>query len=51
MIKVKGMRINFGGKKNCRQLGAIKAQQPVSEGKNQLLNSWNKIMSPTVFYT
>ena len=50
MIKVKGMRINFGGKKTT-VLGAIKAQQPVSEGKNQLLNSGNKILSPTVFYT
>ena len=31
-------------------LGAIKAQLPVSEGKYQLLNSWNKISFPTIFY-
>ena len=31
-------------------LGAIKAQPPFSEGKYQLLNSWNKIPFPTIFY-
>ena len=31
-------------------LGAIKAQLPFSEGKYQLLNSWNKILFPTNFY-
>ena len=31
-------------------LGAIKAQLPFSEGKYQLLNSWNKILFPTIFY-
>ena len=31
-------------------LDAIKAQLPFSEGKYQLLNSWNKILSPTIFY-
>ena len=30
--------------------GAIKAQLPFSEGKYQLLNTWNKILSPTIFY-
>ena len=30
--------------------GAIKAQLPVSEGKYQLLISWNKIPFPTIFY-
>ena len=31
-------------------LRAIKAQLPFSEGKYQLLNSWNKIPFPTIFY-
>ena len=31
-------------------LGAIKAQLPFSEGKYQLLNSWNKILFLTIFY-
>ena len=31
-------------------LGAMKAQLPFSEGKYQLLNSWNKIPFPTIFY-
>ena len=31
-------------------LGEIKAQLPFSEGKYQLLNSWNKILFPTNFY-
>ena len=31
-------------------LGAIKAQLPFSEGKYQLLNSWDKIPFPTIFY-
>ena len=31
-------------------LAAIKAQLPFSEGKYQLLNSWNKILFPTNFY-
>ena len=39
----------FGGKKNAA-LGATKAQLPFSEGKYQLLNSWNKILFPTILY-
>ena len=31
-------------------LGATKAQLPFSEGKYQLLNSWNKFLFPTNFY-
>ena len=31
-------------------LGAIKAQLPFSEGKYQLLISWNEILFPTIFY-
>ena len=31
-------------------LGTIKTQLPFSEGKYQLLNSWNKIPFPTIFY-
>ena len=31
-------------------LGAIKAQLPFSEGKYQLLHSWNKIPFPTIFF-
>ena len=31
-------------------LGAIKAQLAFSEGKYQLLNSWNTISFPTIFY-
>ena len=31
-------------------LGAIKAQLPFSEKKHQLLNSWNLIPFPTIFY-
>ena len=31
-------------------LGAIKAQLPFSEGKYQLLNSWNKMPIPAIFY-
>ena len=31
-------------------LGAKKAQLPVLEGKYQLQNSWNTILSPTIFY-
>ena len=31
-------------------LGAIKAQLAFSEGKYQLLNSWNKIPFPTIFH-
>ena len=31
-------------------LDTIKAQLPFSEGKYQLLNSWNKISFPTIFY-
>ena len=31
-------------------LGAIKAQLPFSEGKYQLLNSWDKISFSTIFY-
>ena len=43
------MPIIFGGIRTA-VLGAIKAQLPFSEGKYQLLNSWNKIPLPTVFY-
>ena len=31
-------------------LGVIKAQLPFSEGKYQLLDSWNKIPFPSIFY-
>ena len=31
-------------------LGTIKAQLPFSEGKHELLNSWNKISFPRIFY-
>ena len=31
-------------------LGAIKEQLPFSEGKYRLLNSWNKIPFPKIFY-
>ena len=31
-------------------LGAIKVQLPFSEGKYQLLNSWNIVPFPTIFY-
>ena len=31
-------------------LGEIKAQLPFSGDKYQLLNSWNKILFPTIFY-
>ena len=48
-IKGKWMPIIFGGKKTA-VLGAIKAQLPFSEGKRQLLNSWNTIPFPTIFY-
>ena len=40
------MPFTFGGKITA-VLGAIKAQLPFSEGKYQLLNSWNKIPFPT----
>ena len=30
--------------------GVIKGQLPVSEGKYQLLNSWNKIPFPAIFH-
>ena len=43
------MPIIFGGIRTV-VLGAIKAQLPYSDGKCQLLNSWNKIPLPTVFY-
>ena len=43
------MPIIFGGKKTA-VLGAIKAQLPFSEGEYQLLNSWNTIPFPTIFY-
>ena len=43
------MPIIFGGKKTA-VLGAMKAQLPFSEGKCQLLNSWNTIPFPTIFY-
>ena len=48
-IKVKLMPIIFGGKKTA-VLGAKKAQLPFSEGKCQLLNSWNTIPFPIIFY-
>ena len=31
-------------------LGAIKVELPFSEGKYQVLNSWNKIPFPTILY-
>ena len=43
------MPVTFGGKITAI-LGAIKAQLPFSEGKYQLLNSWNTIPFPTIFY-
>ena len=43
------MPIIFGGKKTA-DLGAIRAQLPFSEGKYQLLNSWNTVPFPTIFY-
>ena len=43
------MPIIFGGKKHA-DLGAIKGQLPFSEGKCQLLNSWNTIPFLTIFY-
>ena len=43
------MPIIFGGKRTA-VLDAIKAQLPFSEGKYQLLNSWNKVPFPTIFY-
>ena len=48
VIKVKRMPIIFG--RISAVLGAIKAQLPFSEGKYQLLNSWNTIPFPTIFY-
>ena len=43
------MPIIFGGIK-LQFLDAAKAQLPFSEGKYQLLISWNKIPFPTIFY-
>ena len=43
------MHIIFGRKKTA-VLGAIKAQLPFSEGKYQLLNSWNTIPFRTLIF-
>ena len=46
------MSIIFGGIKDQKTavLVAIKAQLPFSQGKYQLLNSWNKISFSAIFY-
>ena len=49
VIKVKGNTYYFR-KAKAAVLGAMKAQLPFSEGKCQLLNSWNKSPFPTIFY-
>ena len=41
------MNTYYFRKDKTAALGAIKAQLPFSEGKYQLLNSWNNIPSPT----
>ena len=49
--KVKGKINTYYFRRNkTAVLGAKKAQLPFSEGKYQLLNSWDKIPSPTIFY-
>ena len=49
VIKVKWMPYYFRRDKIVI-LGTIKVQLPFWEGKYQLLNSWNKIPLPAIFY-
>ena len=49
VVKEKWMPIIFGTGKTA-VLGAIKAQLLFSGGKYQLLNSWNNIPLPKIFY-
>ena len=44
------MNIYYFRRDETAVLGAIKAQVLFSEGKYQLLNSWNKISFHTIFY-
>ena len=44
------MNAYYFRREKTADLDAIKAQLPFSEGKCQLLNSWNTIPFPTIFY-
>ena len=44
------MNIYYFRRDETAVLGTMKAQLSFSEGKYQLLNSWNKIPFPTIFY-
>ena len=44
------MNAYYFRREKTADLGAIKGQLPFSEGKCQLLNSWNTIPFPTIFY-
>ena len=44
------MNVYYFRRDKTAVLGSIKAQLPFSVGKYQLLNSWNEISFPTIFY-